>query len=67
MNGIRPFPSDANFILFQVNNSDKLHKDLLKKGVLIRNMKGIAGGCLRVTIGTPAENNTFIKNLKQLL
>lgn len=67
MNDIRPFPSDANFILFQVNNADKIHKDILKKGVLIRNMKGIAGGCLRVTVGTPAENNTFIKNLKQLL
>jgi histidinol-phosphate aminotransferase len=67
MNGIRPFPSDANFILFQINNADKLYKDLLKKGVLIRNMKEIAGGCLRVTVGTPAENNIFIKNLKQLL
>ena len=67
MNGIRPFPSDANFILFKVKNADKLYKGLLKRGVLIRNMKGIAGGCLRVTVGTPAENNTFIKNLKQLL
>ena len=67
MNGIRPFPSDANFILFQVDDADKLYKDLLKRGVLIRNMKDIAGGCLRVTVGTPAENNIFIKNLKQLL
>jgi len=67
MNGISPFPSDANFILFRVNNPDKIYKDLLKRGVLIRNMKGIAGGCLRVTVGTPAENNMFIKNLLQLV
>ncbi len=67
MNGISPFPSDANFILFKVNNADTVYKDLLARGVLIRNMKGIAGGCLRVTIGTPAENNIFIKNLNQLL
>ena len=67
MNGMCPFPSDANFILFHVNNPDKIYNDLLKRGVLIRNMKGIAGGCLRVTVGKPAENNTFIKNLKQLL
>ena len=66
-NGISPFPSDANFILFRVNNPDKIFKGLLKRGVLIRNMKGIAGGCLRVTVGTPAENNTFIKNLLQLV
>ena len=67
MNGMCPFPSDANFILFHVNNPDKIYNDLLKRGVLIRNMKEIAGGCLRVTVGKPAENNTFIKNLKQLL
>ena len=67
MDGIRPFPSDANFILFRVNNPDKIYRGLLKRGVLIRNMKAFAGGCLRVTVGTPAENNTFIKNLIQLL
>ncbi len=67
MDGIKPFPSDANFILFRVNNPDKLYRDLLKRGVLIRNMKDIAGGCLRVTVGRPAENNIFLKNLKQLL
>ncbi len=67
MDSVRPFPSDANFILFQVKTADKCYRGLLKRGVLVRNMKGIAGGCLRVTVGTPAENNTFIKNLKQLL
>ena len=67
MDGIKPFPSDANFILFHVNNPDKLHSDLLKRGVLVRNMKDIAGGCLRVTVGRPSENNIFLKNLKQLL
>jgi histidinol-phosphate aminotransferase len=67
MDGVKPFPSDANFILFRVNNPDKLYRDLLKRGVLIRNMKDIAGGCLRVTVGRTAENNTFLKNLKQLL
>ena len=67
MEGIRPFPSDANFILFKVDDADNLYKGLLQRGVLIRNMKDIAGGCLRVTVGTPAENTTFIKNLKQLL
>ena len=67
MNGISPFPSDANFILFRVTNPERIYKGLLKRGVLIRNMKGIAGGCLRVTVGTPAENTTFIKNLVQLV
>ena len=64
---IKPYPSDANFILFKVVNSDKIHKGLLKKGVLLRNMKGVIDGCLRVTVGTPEENAIFLKTLKQLL
>lgn len=64
---IKPYPSDANFILFKVVNSDKIYKGLLKKGVLLRNMKGVIDGCLRVTVGTPEENTIFLKTLKQLL
>ncbi len=64
---IETYPSDANFIFFKVLNSDKIFRALLKRGVLIRNMKGIKEGCLRVTVGTPKENNIFIKNLNQLL
>jgi len=65
--GILPYPSDANFILFQVNNGNAVFSALLKKGVLIRNMKGVADGFLRVTVGTPRENNFFLKNLRQVL
>ncbi|GBE04779.1 MAG TPA: aminotransferase class I/II-fold pyridoxal phosphate-dependent enzyme [Nitrospirae bacterium] len=75
---IRPYPSDANFILFKIypvrnknsngaENADALHKKLLKQGVLIRNMQGIVDNCLRVTVGTPEENTIFLKNLKKLL
>jgi histidinol-phosphate aminotransferase len=64
---VETYPSDANFIFFKVSDSDKIFKALLKRGVLIRNMKGIKEGYLRVTVGTPKENTIFIKNLKQLL
>ncbi|MBI5050004.1 MAG: histidinol-phosphate transaminase, partial [Nitrospirae bacterium] len=53
INGITPYPSEANFILFRVKNPDKIYNGLLKRGVLVRNMKGIVDGCLRVTVGTP--------------
>ena len=36
--GIKPYPTEANFILFKVKNSDKAYQKLLKKGVLVRNM-----------------------------
>jgi len=65
--GIRPYPSEANFILFRAVNSDKIYRTLQRKGILIRNMKGIIDGCLRVTVGTPQENTIFLKELKKAL
>ncbi len=67
VSGVTAYPSDANFILFKVRNGDKIYNDLLKMGILIRNMKGIFEGCLRVTVGTPKENTAFLKAVRQLL
>jgi histidinol-phosphate aminotransferase len=67
MKGVEPWPSDANFILFRVNDSDGVFRGLLESGVLIRNMKGIVDGCLRVTVGTPRENKIFLSALKRVV
>ena len=67
LRGIKPYPSEANFILFKVKNSDKIYCRLLKKGVLVRNMRGTVNECLRVTVGTKKENNIFIKALKEVM
>ena len=64
IDGIKPYPSDANFILFRTDKSDRIYKELLRRGILIRNMKGVIDGCLRVTIGTPNENRSFLKAIK---
>lgn len=67
IDSIGPYPSDANFILFRVKDPDKVYKGLLEKGVLIRNMKRVVNGCLRVTIGTPEENRIFLNALKKVI
>lgn len=67
VDGVAPCPSDANFILFKVKNSDTIYKGLLKKGVLVRNMRGLCEGFLRVTVGTPKENDIFLQKLKGVL
>jgi histidinol-phosphate aminotransferase len=67
ISGMQPYPSEANFILFKVNNPDRVYKSLLRKGVLVRNMKGVVDGCLRVTIGTPAENKIFLNTFKKVI
>jgi histidinol-phosphate aminotransferase len=67
IDGVDPYPSDANFILFKVHRPEKMYRGLLKKGVLVRNMKGIVNSCLRVTVGTPKENTAFLRTLKDLI
>jgi histidinol-phosphate aminotransferase len=62
--GLISFPSEANFILFRVKDPDRVYHSLLKRGVLVRNMKAVIKGCLRVTVGTPEENTLFLKTLK---
>lgn len=62
--GITPCPTDANFILFRVNDPDRVYNALLKKGVLVRNFNDAVRGCLRVTVGTPRENKAFIRSLE---
>jgi len=64
--GIHPYPSDANFILFRARKADAIFNGLIKRGILIRNMKGTINDCLRVTIGTPSENTTFLNALREL-
>jgi len=64
--GITPYPSDSNFILFKTaGDGTTLHQRLLSQGVLIRNLIGHPRlkDCLRVTVGTPEQNQQFISFL----
>jgi len=68
MEGIVPIPSFTNFILFEMKDKSakSVFDSLYKKGVLVRyfdtqRLKNM----LRVTIGTPAENDLFVKSLRE--
>lgn len=65
--GIKPYPSEANFILFRVKEPDKIYKRLLKRGILVKNMNGVVNNCLRVTVGTPEENRIFLNAMKEVI
>ncbi len=67
LKGVQPFPSEANFILFKVSDAELVYKKLIEYGVLLRNLNTIVKDALRVTIGTPEENNIFIQSLKLTL
>lgn len=59
------FPSDANFLLVQVDDANALHTYLKTKGIIVRNRSGMAlcDNCLRITVGTAGENRSLITAL----
>lgn len=63
------YPTDANFILAQVDDATKRYNQLIEKGIVIRNRTTQPGceNCLRFTIGTKYENEILIKALKALI
>ena len=68
--GVAAFPSDANFILFRINQAERVFEGLKRRGVLIKSLHGshqLLADCLRVTVGTPDENAAFLSALTQTL
>lgn len=66
--GVEVFDSDANFLLFRTGVAD-LFDRLLERGVLLRDFSRAPrlAGCLRVTVGTPEENDAFLVALRKSL
>jgi histidinol-phosphate aminotransferase len=69
--GVTAWPSQANFVLFDVTHAGggEVWQALLQRGVLVRDTSGWPGleGSLRVTVGTPAENDAFLSALGRVL
>ena len=56
------WPSDANFLLVEVDDARGLYNELLDRQVIVRDRSKVAGceGCLRITIGTREENDRVL-------
>jgi histidinol-phosphate aminotransferase len=72
LDGLTLYPSAANFILLRVppGRANAMFEGIKEHGVLIKNMKASEGplaDCLRVTVGTPEENDAFLAALKEVL
>ena len=57
------FPSDANFLLVRVKNADGLYQHLAQNGIIVRNRskEPHCENCLRITVGTEAENGRLLE------
>ena len=64
-NVLRVYPSDANFLLVKVDDADATYQRLIEKKVIVRNRTKVKGceGCLRITIGTPEENDILLDTI----
>ncbi|MGH2721607.1 MAG: histidinol-phosphate transaminase [Actinomycetota bacterium] len=69
--GVTAFPSRANFVLFRCESkpAGDVWNALLDKGVLIRDFSDTPGcdNCLRVSVGTPEQNERFLETLSTVL
>ena len=61
-------PTDANFVLVEVDEPRTIYDRLIGAGIIVRDRSRIKGceGCLRITIGTPEENDRLLETLKIL-
>lgn len=59
------YPTDANFLLAEVDNANELYDYLVNEKVIIRNRNSVVKNCVRITIGTPEENKKLIETLQK--
>jgi histidinol-phosphate aminotransferase len=62
------YPSDGNFLLVKVNDAPGTYRSLMNRGIIVRDRSKVTlcNNCVRITVGTPEENKTLIKALKEL-
>ena len=58
--------SYTNFIVLFIKNSTKIANELLKKGIIVRDMASYGFEALRITIGKPEENDKVLKILREI-
>ena len=67
--GVRVYPTRTNFVLARIGNAGGIFEGLLAKRILVKNLDGwhpLLAGCLRITVGTPEENDILLAALAEL-
>jgi len=62
------YHTDANFVLVKVNDANKTYQYLVNRGIIVRNRNTVllCGNCLRITFGSPEENDTLLEALSTM-
>jgi histidinol-phosphate aminotransferase len=64
---IKIFPSDANFLLVEVTDANRIYNELVNQKVITRNRHSVVENCIRITVGSPAENQILVDALKKII
>ena len=60
------YPSNANFLLLEMDNANKVYNALVDKNVVVRNRDSVIKNCIRITVGTKEENDILLIELKEI-
>lgn len=60
------YPSDSNFILVETSDANWVYNELVNQKVITRNRNSLVKNCIRITVGTPEENQKLINALSKL-
>ncbi|MFN7493671.1 MAG: histidinol-phosphate transaminase [Cyclobacteriaceae bacterium] len=62
------YPSEANFLLIKIDRAREKYQRLIQTGVVVRDRSSVilCQDCLRITVGTPEENQQLVEALKKL-
>ena len=65
--GVTAYPSNANYILFRAEGAGEVWQQLYDRGILVRDFSRapMLQDCLRVSIGSPEENDEFLAALRR--
>jgi len=63
---IKLYPSDANFLLVEMTDANRIYNELVNQKVITRNRHSVVENCIRITVGSPEENRILIDALTKL-
>ena len=68
--GVEPYPSETNFLLVRVKGAARVHAELARRGIAVKNLHGahaLLRDCLRITVGSREENDRLLAALEEIL
>jgi histidinol-phosphate aminotransferase len=63
---VKVYPSDANFLLVEMTDAPAAYQALLEEKIITRNRHRLVHNCLRITVGSPEENELLLKKMASL-